>query len=66
MNKELIELETKIAFQEDLIQALNRTVAGQQQELVELRRDMQELQTQLRALAPSLSSTITDEPPPHY
>ena len=66
MNKEIVELETKIAFQEDLIQALNRTVAGQQQELVELRRDMKELQTQLRALAPSLSSAITDEPPPHY
>ena len=66
MSKEIVELETKIAFQEDLIQALNRTVAGQQQELVELRRDMEELQTQLRAIAPSLSSNISDEPPPHY
>ncbi len=66
MKDQIIELETKVAFQEDLIQALNRTVAGQQQELVELRRDIEELQTQLRALAPGMGSAITDEPPPHY
>ncbi len=66
MKDQIIELETKVAFQEDLIQALNRTVAGQQQELVELRRDIEELQTQLRALAPGVGSAITDEPPPHY
>jgi len=66
MQNQLVELEAKLAFQEDLIQALNRTVAGQQQELLELKRDMAELQVQLRAMAPSLASGITDEPPPHY
>ncbi|MEJ2529581.1 MAG: SlyX family protein [Gammaproteobacteria bacterium] len=66
MHDEIVELETKIAFQEDMIQALNRTVAEQQQELIELKRDIEELQTQLRAIAPSLSTNITDEPPPHY
>jgi SlyX protein len=66
MQNELVALETKLAFQEDLIQALNRTVSAQQQELLELRRDVEQLQTQLRALAPSLGDGITDEPPPHY
>jgi SlyX protein len=66
MQNEIIELETKIAFQEDMIQALNSTLAEQQQELVELKRDIEELQTQLRNLAPSLSSATTDETPPHY
>lgn len=66
MKNEIVELETKLAFQEDMIQALNLTVTEQQQELVELRRDIEELQTQLRALTPSLASTISDEPPPHY
>jgi len=66
MQNQLVELETKLAFQEDMIQALNRTVAEQQQELLEMKRDIEELQTQLRALAPSLASGITDEPPPHY
>jgi uncharacterized coiled-coil protein SlyX len=49
-----------------MIQALNSTLAEQQQELVELKRDIEELQTQLRNLAPSLSSATTDETPPHY
>ncbi len=66
MQNELVELETKLAFQEDLIQALNQTVAEQQQELLELKRDVEELQVQLRAMAPSLASGTTDEPPPHY
>jgi SlyX protein len=66
MQNKIIELETKVAFQEDMIQALNRTVAEQQQELVELKRDLEELETQLRSLAPALSSAITDDTPPHY
>ncbi len=66
MHNEIIELETKIAFQEDMIQALNSTLAEQQQELIELKRDIEELQVQLRNLAPSLSSAVTDETPPHY
>jgi SlyX protein len=66
MQNEIIELETKIAFQEDMIQALNSTLAEQQQELVELKRDIEELQTQLRNLAPSLTAAITEETPPHY
>jgi SlyX protein len=66
MQNEIIELETKIAFQEDMIQALNSTLAEQQQELVELKRDIEELQTQLRNIAPALSAATTDETPPHY
>lgn len=66
MQNVIIELETKIAFQEDMIQSLNSTLAEQQRELVELKRDIEELQTQLRNLAPSLSSATTDETPPHY
>ncbi len=66
MQNELVELETKIAFQEDLIQSLSRTVANQQQEMLELKRDVEELQTQIRALAPSLASGSMDETPPHY
>jgi SlyX protein len=66
MQNDIIELETKIAFQEDMIQALNRTLAEQQQELVELKRDIEELQTQIRNIVPSLLSNTTDETPPHY
>ena len=66
MQNELVELETKLAFQEDMTQSLSLTIAKQQQELLEIKRDIEELQTQLRALAPSLTPGAIDEPPPHY
>ncbi len=66
MHNQIIELETKIAFQEDMIQALNQTVATQQRELSELKRDLRELETQLRAIASGLTTEFSDEPPPHY
>ncbi len=66
MNDEIVELETKMAFQEDMIHALNLTVAEQQRKLVELERDVKEMQTQLRAIATNLPNSIIDEPPPHY
>jgi SlyX protein len=66
MHNQIIELETKIAFQEDMIQALNQTVAAQQRELAELKLDLKELETQLRAIASGLTTEIRDEPPPHY
>lgn len=66
MQNELIELETKLAFQEDTIQTLNLTVAKLQQEVFTLKSDVAELQNQLRALAPSLAPGTVDETPPHY
>jgi SlyX protein len=66
MQNELIELETKLAFQEDTIQTLNLTVVKLQQEMFAVKGDIAELQTQLRALAPSLTPGSVDEPPPHY
>jgi SlyX protein len=66
MQNELIELETKLAFQEDTIQALNLTIAKLHQEIFAIKEDVTELQTQLRALAPSLTPASLDEPPPHY
>lgn len=61
------DLEARLAFQEDAIDALNRTVARQSADLTALRRDIEELRRQLRALAPSPAGHPADEPPPpHY
>ena len=63
----LNELETRLAFQDDLLETLNRIVADQQQELTELKALCRELLEQLRSL-PSQSATRRpeDEIPPHY
>jgi len=61
------DLEARVAFQEDAIEALNVTVARQESELARLRQDIEELRRQLRALAPPAAGAAADEPPPpHY
>lgn len=67
MESRLTNLETKVAFQDDLLEGLNRTVAEQQQQLDLLQRQLQLLYEQLRSLSPSNMGTATeDERPPHY
>ena len=63
----LTELETKLAFAEDLLETLNQTVVRQQEQI-----DL--MQQQLRLLHQRLQETVADddarspreEIPPHY
>lgn len=67
--QDVMELQTRIAFQEDTLQQLNGVVASQDQQL-------RELQQQLKLLAKRFddslfaqeqgTSTSVDERPPHY
>ncbi|MCW8908826.1 MAG: SlyX family protein [Sedimenticola sp.] len=66
MNDQLVELEQRIAFQDDAIHQLNLTVSRQQNELATLRLAIQELQKQLRNLEPPGSGDGEPEIPPHY
>lgn len=63
----LVELETKVAFQEQTIETLNGVVTRLQDELDRLAREVAALKAQLRTVAPSLVADRADEkPPPHY
>lgn len=67
MESRLTELETRVAFQEHTLQELNGVVARQQQEILQLRRELEALRAELRALAPALVAGRGEEPPPpHY
>jgi SlyX protein len=67
MDTRLTNLEVKVAFQDDLLESLNRTVATQQQELEILRQQLRMLYEQLRSLTPSeIASPAEEPPPPHY
>jgi len=68
--KRLIDLETQLAFQDDLLEELN-------QQLVLQNRDLQSLQDQVRVLGQRLVTlkenhqdekqpSLLDERPPHY
>ncbi|MES9869834.1 MAG: SlyX family protein [Sedimenticola sp.] len=67
MNEELIDLQTRVAFQDDAIQELTLTVTRQQNQISELQTALQQLRQQLKNLTPSQVASADEEtPPPHY
>ncbi|GJG94546.1 SlyX family protein [Cupriavidus pauculus] len=68
MESRLTDLEIKVAFQEDLIETLNLTVARQQQQIDLLQAQFRLLYQQVRAAAPADAETSSPqhEIPPHY
>lgn len=67
MDSRLTELETRISFQDDLLDALNRIVADQQRQIELLQREIRLVYDQLKSLSPSeIAMGNDDERPPHY
>lgn len=68
MNTEdrLVELETKMAFQEDLLQDLNDVVARQEQQLEKLWQANRMLKSQLDTVHSATGEASNEAPPPHY
>lgn len=61
------KLETKLAFQEDLVDELNKTVFRQQQMLERLETTCQALAQHIASLAEaSKDGSLAHEKPPHY
>lgn len=66
METRIIELETKMAFAEDLLEELNRTVFRQQQQIEQLQQELRALRQQLQTSMPTEQRGPADEVPPHY
>ena len=63
----IIELETKFAFQEDLVNQLNEALIGQQNIIDSLRSDLNRLKQYIETGGDEGIKDIGDEtPPPHY
>jgi SlyX protein len=65
----LDEVESRLAFQDDLIESLNRVVARQDRELADLARRLRALEGRINDLAESAAAPGGDpahEVPPHY
>ncbi|WP_341709029.1 SlyX family protein [Halopseudomonas sp.] len=61
------ELESRLAFQDDTIQALNDVLAAQQFELDRLRRSLELVAKRQADLAAQVPGEAGEEPPPpHY
>lgn len=67
MEERIVELESKLAFQESTIQELNDIVAKQETLIEKLQRDLQHLQEHVKSITPSnIASEEEETPPPHY
>ena len=66
MESRLNELETKISFAEDLLEALNRTVFRQQQQIDQLQQDVRALRQQIHDITPDQTARQDEDVPPHY
>lgn len=67
MENKIIDLESKLAFQDETINELNEVITDHQQQLDQLREEIRLLNLRITSVAES--SNVSDEkepPPPHY
>jgi len=65
--KRIDELENQLAFQDELIESLNTTVAKQDREILELKHQFNRLSERLKEIGDaSPGAAPQDETPPHY
>jgi len=67
MENKIINLESKLAFQDETINDLNEVITDQQQQLDQLREEIRLLSLRIASVAESSAGTEEKEaPPPHY
>lgn len=62
----IVELESRQAFQDDTIQALNDALVAQQREIERLQAQVQVLAKRIEEGASSFGISQDESPPPHY
>ncbi len=66
LQQRCIELETRLAFQEQALHEISDTVARQQTEINRLTRMLKETQERLRHVSSPVGKPSEEPPPPHY
>lgn len=67
LSRRVDELESQLAFQDELIESLNTTVARQDHELQELKHHFKRLSERLKEFGDIAPGAVPqDETPPHY
>lgn len=67
IEERLVEIETKVSYQEDLVQELNKTIYEQQKRLDRLEAICESLINHLRDLSQAVAEgSAASERPPHY
>ena len=67
LEQQVMDLQSQMAFQEDLIGSLDAALAQQQQEILVLRRQLELLRQRQEELAEAgAAGSPVNEKPPHY
>lgn len=67
LDNRFLDIETKLAYQEDLVASLNQIVSNQQRKLDELEAAYRKLVDRVVEQSEELAALrIEDAPPPHY
>ncbi|MDX8403303.1 MAG: SlyX family protein [Mariprofundaceae bacterium] len=67
LEKHIIELETKVSYQDHIIQELNDVVTSQQKQIDVLESEFKRLREHLKTSSSSQLARPDEEvPPPHY
>lgn len=66
MAEKIIDIETRLAFQDDTIQQLSDIIYRQQQHIDKLDKTVQLLVDRLQDIMHAIPGKIVDEKPPHY
>ncbi|WP_319560010.1 SlyX family protein [Marispirochaeta sp.] len=66
MDKGLLELQTKVSYQESVLADLNEAVISQQKEIDRLKKTVELLTVRIQDLRESGSEEMPHTPPPHY
>ena len=66
LEERVVELESRLAFQDDTIAALNDVVVAQQRDIERLQQQMAVLARRQEELVGQVSIAESDAPPPHY
>lgn len=66
MEQRLIDLETRLAFQEYTLQQLNDVVVELRDQLDRVIQRLQAAEGRLGAIEPTMNTGLQDEVPPHY
>lgn len=67
MNNDIIDLQTRLAFQDGLLEELNQVVIDQQKQIDRLEQRMASFKAQIESMQQMQLMRPGDEPPPpHY
>lgn len=67
MTDDIVELQTRLAFQDGLLEELNHVVTSQQQQIDRLENTVKALKSQMESMQQTqLVQQGNEPPPPHY